>query len=145
MKLPRFFAAVVGCSLACQAFALFQNDAAHPKRLRIKPEVVAELLTHSVEPSAGPRAPSTVMPVEGPQPRGGMFMPEVCSNSSGGEVLLGIVIDQQGKVIEAAPVSRDEWPPNPALTADPLLRAPAIKAVKQWEYKPFLLDGQPVE
>ncbi len=148
MKLLRFFAAVVCWSLAFQAFALPQNDAAQPKRIRIEPEVAAALLTHSVEPSTGPRTSSTVStvtPVEGQQSRGGMLVAEVCSNSSGGEVLLGIVIDQQGKVIEAESIPHDKWPPNPALTEDPLLRVPAIKAVKQWEYKPYLLDGQPVE
>jgi len=85
------------------------------------------------------------MSIEGQQSSSGILVAEVCSASSGGEVLLGIVIDKQGKVIEPAPVPRDEWPPNPALTEDPLLRAPAIKAVKQWEYRPYLLDGQPVE
>ena len=152
MKLPRFLAAVVGCSLACQAFALPQNDAARPKRLRIEPEVAAKLLTHSVEPSAGPGPLSTVStvstdtPVEKKQPpSNGSFVAEVCSNSSGGEVVLDIVIDRQGKVIGAAPVLRDELPPNPPLTDDGLLQEPAIRAVKQWEYKPYLLDSQPIE
>jgi protein TonB len=36
------------------------------------------------------------------------------------------------------------------LTADlvsgsPLLASSAIKAVKQWKYKPYLLNGQPAE
>ena len=62
-----------------------------------------------------------------------------------GDVFLRIVIDQQGKVIEAAPVPRDEWPPNPDLTEDARLREAAIKAVKHWEYNPYLVNGQPVE
>src|SRR5947209_15297762 len=133
MKLPRFLAAVVGCSLACQAFALPQNDAARPKRLRIEPEVAAKLLTHSVEPSAGPGPLSTVStvstdtPVEKKQPpSNGSFVAEVCSNSAGGEVVLDIVIDRQGKVIGAAPVLRDELPPKPPLADDALLQQCAI-------------------
>ena len=131
MKLLRFFAAVVGCSLAFQASALPQNDAVQPKRVLIEPSVAGALLTHSVEPA---------------------YPESALADHVSGAVLLRIVIDPQGKVIEAAPVSRDEWPPNLALappslvlTEDPRLREAAVKAVKQWEYLPYRPDGQPVE
>jgi TonB family protein len=148
MKLLRFFAAVVGCSLAFQAFALPQNDAAHPKRLSIEPDVAAGLLKHSVK-------------AEYPE--------SARADHVSGEVHLRIVIDEQGKVIEAAPVSYDESPPSsaqqskvieaapvspdelppsltvPASPEDPRLCEAAVKAVKQWEYRPYLLNGQPVE
>jgi TonB family protein len=62
-----------------------------------------------------------------------------------GPVFLSIAIDKQGKVIEAASVPRDEWPPNWSFSEDAHLRDAAIQAVKQWEYKPYLLNGQPVE
>jgi protein TonB len=32
-----------------------------------------------------------------------------------------------------------------ALGGDPLLARAAIDAVKQWEYKPYYLNGQPTE
>jgi outer membrane biosynthesis protein TonB len=124
MKLLRFFAAVIGCCLAFQAFALPQNDAAQPKRLRIEPKEAAGLLTHSVEPK---------------------YPESARADHVTGDVFLRIVIDRQGKVIEAAPVSRDEWPSNAAFTEDPRLRDAAMDAVKQQEYKPYLLNGEPVE
>jgi len=131
MKLLRYFAAVIGCSLAFQASALPQNDAAQPKRVLIEPSVAGALLTHSVEPA---------------------YPESALADHVSGAVLLRIVIDPQGKVIEAAPVSRDEWPPNLAfappsrvLTEDPRLCEAAVKAVKQWEYLPYRPDGQPVE
>jgi len=131
MKLLRYFAAVIGCSLAFQASALPQNDAVQPKRVLIEPSVAGALLTHSVEPA---------------------YPESALADHVSGAVLLHIVIDPQGKVIEAAPVSRDEWPPNLALappsrvlTEDPRLREAAVKAVKQWEYLPYRPDGQPVE
>src|SRR5689334_12540397 len=112
MKLPRFFAAIVGCSLAFHAFALPQDDAAHPKRLRIEPSVASALLTNRVEPA---------------------YPESARADHVSGAVLLRIVIDPQGKVIEAAPVSRDEWPPNLAfappsrvLTEDPRLCEAAV-------------------
>jgi TonB family protein len=124
MKLPRFFAAVVCCSLAFQAFALPQNDAAHPKRLRIALEDAVSMRMHSVEPE---------------------YPKDTLADHVSGPVFLSIVIDQQGKVIEAAPIPRDEWPPKWSFSEDPRLRDAAIQAVKQWEYKPYLLNGQPVE
>lgn len=127
MKLLRFFAAVVCWSLAFQAFALPQNNAAKPKRLHIEPDVAAGLLTHSVK-------------AEYPE--------NARADHVSGEVHLRIVIDQQGKVIEAAPGSRDELPPSltvPGSPEDSRLCEAAVKAVKQWEYRPYLLNGQPVE
>ena len=123
MKLPRFLAAVVGCSLAFQAFALSQNDAAQPKRVHIHLKEAAELRKHYVEAE---------------------YLESSQAEHVWGNVFLRIVIDREGKVIEAAPVSRDEWAPL-NFTEDPRLRDAAIQAVKQWEYKPYVLDGQPVE
>jgi TonB family protein len=124
MKLLRFFAAVVCCSLAFQAFALPQNDAAQPKRVRIELKDAVRMRTHSVEAE---------------------YPTNALADHLGGPAFLSIVINRQGKVIEAAPVSFDEWPPNRALSEDPRLREAAVKAVKQWEYRPYLLNGQPVE
>lgn len=51
-----------------------------------------------------------------------------------GTVHLRIVIDKQGRVMDIAVIS-----------GHPLLIAAAMDAVKQWEYSPTLLNGQPVE
>jgi TonB family protein len=51
-----------------------------------------------------------------------------------GAVRLNIVIDKQGHVSNISVIS-----------GHPLLIPAALDAVKQWEYKPTLLNGQPVE
>jgi len=51
-----------------------------------------------------------------------------------GQVVLGALIDKNGGVEELTLVS-----------GHPMLAPAAIEAVKQWKYKPFLLNGQPVK
>ena len=51
-----------------------------------------------------------------------------------GDVVLTAIIDKDGNVQHLQLVS-----------GHPLLAPAAIAAVKQWQYKPFLLNGQPVE
>jgi protein TonB len=51
-----------------------------------------------------------------------------------GDVLLSAVIDKDGAVSDVRAIS------GPAL-----LIPPALQAVRQWRYKPYLLNGQPVE
>jgi protein TonB len=51
-----------------------------------------------------------------------------------GDVVLSAVIDKNGVVSDVRAIS------GPAL-----LIPPALQAVRQWRYKPYLLNGQPVE
>ena len=51
-----------------------------------------------------------------------------------GTVVLGVLIDRNGKVVNIQVVS-----------GHPLLVQSATDAVKQWEYRPTLLNGAPVE
>jgi TonB family protein len=51
-----------------------------------------------------------------------------------GTVLLHIIIDKNGNVSKLEPVS-----------GHPLLLPAAIEAVKQWKYRPYLLNQEPVE
>lgn len=51
-----------------------------------------------------------------------------------GEVLLKAIIDKQGTIQDLQLVS-----------GHPMLVPSAIEAVKQWRYRPYLLNGQPVE
>jgi protein TonB len=51
-----------------------------------------------------------------------------------GTVVLHGVISKEGEVAEVSVVS-----------GDPMLAPAAIDAVKQWKYKPYLLNGNPVE
>jgi len=52
----------------------------------------------------------------------------------------------QGKVILQAQISKDGNIENLQLiSGHPMLAPAAIEAVKQWKYKPYLLNGEPVE
>jgi len=51
-----------------------------------------------------------------------------------GKVVLGITIDQEGKVTEAK-----------VMSGHPLLASASIEAVKQWRFRPYLQDNAPVE
>ena len=51
-----------------------------------------------------------------------------------GEVVLTAIIDKDGNIENLQLVS-----------GHPMLAPSAIDAVKQWRYRPYLLDGQPVE
>ncbi len=52
----------------------------------------------------------------------------------------------QGKVVLAASISKDGAIENLRVVSGPKeLQAPSIDAVKTWKYKPYLLNGEPVE
>ena len=51
-----------------------------------------------------------------------------------GNVVVRIVVDEQGNVISASPIS-----------GHPLLQQAAANAVRQWRFSPTLLSGQPVK
>jgi TonB family protein len=62
------------------------------------------------------------------------YPPDARKASIQGVVVLQSLIDTNGNVKEVKIV-----------TGDPLLTPAAMDAVKQWKYKPYLLNGQPVE
>ena len=51
-----------------------------------------------------------------------------------GDVVLDFVIDRNGGVKDLIVVS-----------GDPVLAQAAVEAAQQWKYKPYLLNGEPVE
>jgi protein TonB len=51
-----------------------------------------------------------------------------------GTVILRAVISKEGDIVDLSVVS-----------GDPLLVKSALKAVKQWKYKPYFFQGKPVE
>jgi protein TonB len=53
---------------------------------------------------------------------------------TGGTVQIHIVIGTDGRVIEATRIS-----------GDPVLVLAAIDAIRQWQYEPTLLNGNPIE
>jgi periplasmic protein TonB len=51
-----------------------------------------------------------------------------------GDVILQATIDTKGNIASLRPVK-----------GDPILADASIEAVKQWKYKPYVLNGEPVE
>jgi TonB family protein len=62
------------------------------------------------------------------------YPPEAKSQNIEGEVMLRVVIDQDGDVYDVVLVS-----------GSPRLAPAAIDAVKQWKYKPYLFSGRAVD
>ncbi len=63
-----------------------------------------------------------------------VYPPEARANRIQGTVMLGAIIDRQGMVKDLKVIS-----------GPPELRESAIGAVQQWRYRPYLLNGAPVE
>ncbi|PYP92162.1 MAG: hypothetical protein DMG65_05010 [Candidatus Angelobacter sp. Gp1-AA117] len=59
---------------------------------------------------------------------------EAKDNRVQGDVVLRILIDKQGNVIKAKPMS-----------GPPSLTGAAVDAMMQWKFKPYLLNGEPVQ
>jgi TonB family protein len=62
------------------------------------------------------------------------YPPDAREQGIQGMVLLNVIVDQQGGIAAVDLIS-----------GDPLLAPAAIEAVKQWKYRPYLLNGNPVE
>ena len=57
-----------------------------------------------------------------------------------------LAVHTQGTVLIEATITRDGNVTNlKVLNGDPVLSRAAIDAVRQWRYKPYYLDGVPVE
>jgi TonB family protein len=69
--------------------------------------------------------------ISGPNP---IYPPDAKKARVQGEVVLDAVIGKDGKVENLNVVS-----------GPPMLQSSSIEAVRQWIYKPFLLNGDPVE
>jgi len=62
------------------------------------------------------------------------YPPKARSNRIQGIVLLNATISKEGTVTDLSVIS-----------GDPLLAEAAINAIKKWKYKPYLVQGEPVE
>jgi TonB family protein len=62
------------------------------------------------------------------------YPPQARAGHVQGEVLLHAIIDKEGKISELQ-----------VLSGDDLLAKSALAAVRQWRYKPMLVDGEPAE
>ncbi|HEY2913463.1 MAG TPA: energy transducer TonB [Candidatus Angelobacter sp.] len=62
------------------------------------------------------------------------YPPTALMNRTQGNVILQVLIDKGGHVAKMK-----------AMSGHPAFIQPSMDAVKQWEYRPFLLNGEPVE
>ena len=74
-------------------------------------------------------ARNSIIKTEGPQ-----YPVEAKKKHLIGDVVLGFIIDKEGEVADLTVVR-----------GDPILAQAALEAVQQWQYRPFLLNGEPVE
>jgi len=69
--------------------------------------------------------------ISGPMP---VYPPDAKKAKVQGKVVIDVTIDKEGNVANPQPVS-----------GPPMLENSALDAVKQWKYKPYLLNGEPME
>jgi protein TonB len=84
-----------------------------PSRFRVSSGVMAGLMIRRVDP---------------------VYPAEAKKKHVSGDVLLKILINKQGHVVDAVIVK-----------GDPLLANAAVNAVKQWLFQQYLVDGEPIE
>ena len=56
------------------------------------------------------------------------------ASHTGGAVLIEATVNKEGNITNVK-----------VLNGDPILAKAALDAVRQWRYKPYYLDGEPVE
>lgn len=72
--------------------------------------------------------------------------PDAVKNANtSGQIVIMFTIDKDGRVAEAMAVPRDFAGRESRNIDDPKLRQAAVAAVKQWRYRPYLHNGDPVE
>lgn len=91
-----------------------------PPRFKIAPSVAQNLLVTHVEPQ---------------YPR------DVIDGKSSGSISVVYGIDKEGRTKNVRVLLHSEVEPMP----DPLAAQAVIDAVKQWKYKPYLLNGNPID
>lgn len=69
----------------------------------------------------------------------------VMSVNISGQIVIAFTIDKTGKVSRAMVVERDLSGRKSVNVEDPHLRQASLDAVKQWTYRPYLLQGAPVD
>lgn len=112
MKYKIFVAAILGMVLSALASGE-QTDAPKKMRVRVSQGVLQGSILHKVDPQ---------------------YPQEAKDNRVEGDVVLRILIDEQGNVSEAKPMS-----------GPPSLTDAAVDAMMQWKFKPYRLNGEPVQ
>jgi TonB family protein len=116
---------------ACAALAIVACGSAIALHIRVDG---LQAMTGDAQPAAPIHVSSHIM--QGQRISGAMpvYPPEAKKKRVQGTVLLDATIDKEGKVSELHVVSGPK-----------MLRQSALDAVKTWLYKPYLLNGEPVE
>jgi protein TonB len=68
------------------------------------------------------------------------YPPAAISSRVAGAIAVGFVIDKNGNTARVAALRPS---PEPDAIYDPAVIAAVIKAVKEWKFKPYLLNGKP--
>ena len=89
------------------------QKSSRPSRLRVSSGVMAGLMIRHVDP---------------------VYPAEAKKKQISGDVLLKILINKEGHVVDAVIVK-----------GGPMLAGAAVEAVKQWRFQPYFLDGEPIE
>lgn len=130
-----------------KASLIVEADAWFAKAIAAK----AQNTANGVATGVGPRAATPPPPLTPRSPQSGLRMgtttggslvrrvepaypPAARAARIQGVVLLQTLIDKTGQVVETSVVS-----------GHPLLNDAAVQAVKQWKYRPTLLNGQPID
>ncbi len=74
-----------------------------------------------------------------------VYSDDVKSMNTSGQIVLALTVDKAGKVAHAMVVDRDLWGRKSVNIGDPHLRQTSLDAVKQWTYRPYLLNGAAVD
>ena len=73
------------------------------------------------------------------------FNDDVKNINTSGEIVIAFTIDRTGKVTHAIVVERDLYGRKSMNIGDPHLRQASLDAIKQWTYRPYLLNRVPVD
>jgi TonB family protein len=74
-----------------------------------------------------------------------IYSDEVKSINTSGQIVIAFTIDKTGKVTHAMVVDRDLSGRKSVNIGDPHLQQTSLDAVKQWNYRPYLLNGTAVD
>src|SRR6266853_3764 len=98
------------------------------------------------EPSAPPHMVSQKVADEMLLSKVAPEYPDAVKNANtSGQIVIMFTIDKDGRVAVAMAVPRDFAGRESRNIDDPKLRRAAVAAVKQWRYRPYLHNGDPVE
>lgn len=127
-------AVVGGQSVQTEAALTFEFSASFENN-----SVASNSASWSAPETSGPTKPIIVSPMIANSLRSKMFAPvypqDLKMKRVGGKVELTAIIGKQGQIVSVTPLDS----PNDELTQA------AIASVQKWTYKPYLLNGVPVE